>query len=131
MIDSKPCLAGCGNLILRQGMGPKHFAEKRYCSRACAAAHRKRLREGGGLKIPGQSRERSKAAMTAHWDIQRAIAKAKAARSGTRVNREDEVAAMERFAAERGVTRVEERSREDDPVRTTEYRPQVQPGWRG
>lgn len=129
--ESKPCLAGCGNLIYREGMGPKHFAETRCCSRRCAGAYRK-----GMAATAAQQRgmadhmRRSKAAMNAHWQIQRERTAAKG-RVPLRVSREDEVAAMERFLAERGVTACPAPEAEADPVRTTNDRPGVMPGWRG
>jgi len=77
----------------------------------------------------------SKQAMNAHWQVQRAIARAKAS-VPLRASREDEVAAIEAFVAAGGVTRCPPPEREADPVRSTPVRstndrPRVQPGWKG
>lgn len=135
--DTKPCLAGCGALIIRDGIGPKHFAEKRYCSRACSVRHRK-IRAGGDHKMPAseQSRERSRAAMGARWQVQHADT----ARYGKVLpplpTREAEEAAIAAYLAERGATRI---AAEAVPNATgavgTVYDPMryVRPmaGWRG
>lgn len=128
MSDSKPCLAGCGTLIVREGKGRKHFSEQMYCSRACAYAHRKVRPGGDHRKTPS---ERAARAMNKHWQIQQAIAAAKAARVPARASRAEEMAAMEQFIAARGVTECPASEMEPDPVRTTDDRPRVMPGWRG
>lgn len=116
MPDSKPC-AACGAPFSRGNrISDEKWRKQVTCSRSCAVVYR----------AP------SKAAMNRHWAIQQAKQKARAeAKRFAIQTRADELAAIERHLAENGITVCQPTVVEDDPVRGTQDRPQVQPGWRG
>ncbi len=76
------------------------------------------------------ARTRSKRAMNTHWQIAKSIAAAKAAGRYSTMSREDELAEIERYLAERGATKCVEVDAVHESSPGYPARSSVMPGWR-
>ena len=113
MTEQKTCTVCKKPFFRKNRVSADRWRQQEVCSRACAV----------------QSRERSKTAMNKHWRIQQARAAAKS--RPPVISRDEEIAAIERHLTKSGATICPAPQQEADPMHTTEYRPQVQVGWRG
>ncbi len=76
------------------------------------------------------ARTRSKRAMNTHWQIAKSIAEAKASGRHVPISREDELAAIEQYLAERGATKCVEVDAVHEPSPGFPTRSSAMPGWR-
>lgn len=129
-LDTKDC-GYCGKPFPRdKTMGRKRWVEQRFCSRECASKYLSSQPPTGSRAAPPTAASQS--ATNVHWQRRDQRNKNKAlAQIAVRGTREDEVAAMQRFIEAVGVTRLPTPDPEQDPVRTTDNRPQFMAGWRG
>ena len=129
MAETKTCPI-CGNPFSRiNHISNDRWRQQVTCSRVCSVVYRKKRTTGDHHVL--SPRERSKAALAKRWGWQQADTARYGKSLPIRPTREEEVDAIARFVAERGVKRLDPVEAEVIPARQETQRPQPMAGWRG
>lgn len=125
-METKTCLSCDGPFSRPKGVSGARWAAQTTCSRHCAVVYRKQNAAGKQMLAQGKA----SAAIASTWRRHQRASERYIQGPPPRLTREDELAAIERFAAERGVTRAEPVVEEVIQDRQENHRPTPMSGWR-